>query len=208
MQLPMVTDVYMEPGADRVREEVARGLEYAHHRANTNTGKLLEVTSFAYSAIELLAEKGLLSLEELDERKREVSARVAERFQEQGMGVVHSEPEMDKYAFEGTAEVDCENRLHLCKAACCRLQFALTRQDVEEGVVKWDFGRPYMIRHDEDGYCTHLDRDGQCCGIYDQRPVVCRGYDCRGDDRIWADFENYVPSPKLDGLFEAPEGER
>lgn len=39
-----------------LRAEVAGGLRYAHRRASANTGKLLEVASFAYAAIELLAE--------------------------------------------------------------------------------------------------------------------------------------------------------
>jgi Fe-S-cluster containining protein len=193
---------------EQLRSDVAAGLMYAHGRENANTSKVLEVASFSYALIELLMERGVISVEELDERKKQVGQRLAEKFMEKGMGVALTNDEQDKYAYEGSVEIDCGNRIALCRGACCRLSFALTVQDLEEGRVKWDLGRPYMIRHDEDGYCTHLDRDGQCCGIYDQRPVVCRGYDCRGDDRIWADFENYVPSPKLDGLFEAPEGER
>jgi hypothetical protein len=36
------------------------------------------------------------------------------------MGVVLQEPERDKYAFQSEAHVDCENRVHLCEAACQR----------------------------------------------------------------------------------------
>jgi Fe-S-cluster containining protein len=185
------------------RDEVARGLAYAHNRANTNTGKLLEVTSFAYAAIEVLAEKGFISIEELDERKKVVAERLTEAFREEGMGVIRAEPDLDKYTFEGGpgAEIDCASRYELCHAACCRMQFALTRQDVEEGVVKWNFGKPYMIRQEQDGYCTHLDRGTCACTVYAERPVPCRGYDCRKDTRIWADFEARVPSPELAKLF-------
>ena len=188
--------------AASVRHEVARGLEYAHHRANVNTGKLLEVTSFAYSALELLMEKGFLTEEELNERKGVVAGRLAERFRDAGMGVMHAEPDGDKYSFEPAPAIDCENRVALCRAACCRLAFALTRQDVEEGVVRWEFGRPYMIRQERDGYCTHLDRGSCQCTVYHHRPLPCRGYDCRSDKRIWADFEARVVSPDLDRLFE------
>jgi Fe-S-cluster containining protein len=190
-------------GWESVRDEVARGLEYSHHRANSNTGKVLEVTSFAYALIELLAEKGVLGLEELDERQRVVGERLAERFRELGMGVVRAEPEVDKYDAQAPeVAIDCDRRLHLCRAACCRLQFALTRQDIEEGIVRWDFGRPYMIAQGPDGYCGHLERDTHRCGIYANRPVPCRAYDCRRDPRIWADFERRIPSPQLEELFE------
>jgi Fe-S-cluster containining protein len=188
-----------------LRDEVAGGLRYAHARTNANTGKLLEVASFAYAAIELLAERGLLQIEELDERKKAVAGRLLEKFIDQGMGVVHQKPERDKYAFEGEVRIDCENRVHLCRAACCRLRFALSKQDVEEGVVKWDFAHPYLIARGPDGYCQHLDRERLGCSVHAQRPVPCRGYDCREDKRIWADFENKIVSPELDKLFQMPE---
>jgi Fe-S-cluster containining protein len=186
-----------------LREEISGGLLYTHHRANANTSKTLEVTSFAYALVELLIEKGLLTEEELNERKRDVAKRLADKFRDNGMGVIRQEPEYDKYTFDSPVKIDCENRLHLCRAACCRLQFALSRQDVEEGVVKWDFGRPYMIRQTPSGHCVHLERQTCRCAVYDQRPVPCRAYDCRNDKRIWADFEQKLVSPELENIFDA-----
>lgn len=183
---------------DELRDEVAGGLRYTHTRAKANTGKLLEVASFAYAAIELLAEKGLLQIEELDARKRIVAGRLVEKFADQGMGAVYQNPEYDKYAFDGEVRIDCENRVHLCKAACCRLRFALSKQDVEEGIVKWDFSSPYLIARGADGYCQHLDRGTLGCTIHAQRPVPCRAFDCRNDKRIWVDFENKVVNPRID----------
>jgi Fe-S-cluster containining protein len=191
---------------EQLRRDVTDGLLYTHHRANANTGKTLEVTSFAYALIELLIEKGLLTEEELNERKQKVMERLAEKFRENGMGVVRMEPEHDKYAFEDGVKIDCENRVHLCHAACCRLQFALSRQDVEEGIVKWDFSRPYMIRQSAEGYCIHLERNACRCSVYDNRPVPCRAYDCRNDKRIWADFERKIPNPDLEKVFGRDEG--
>ena len=187
------------------RQEVAAGLLYVHSRANANTSKLLEVASFSYALMELLMERGIISVEELDDRKRVVGERLLEKFTENGMGVAVTKDGADKYAYQSTVQIDCESRIPLCRAACCRLRFALSVQDVEEGRVKWELGRPYMIRHDADGYCHHLDRRRQGCGIYDERPVVCRGYDCRKDTRIWADFENRVVSPELENLFPKAE---
>lgn len=189
-----------------MRAEVAGGLRYAHTRANANTAKVLEVASFAYAAIEMLAEKGLISIEELDRRKEAVSQRLVEKFREEGIGAAYQDPEHDKYSFEGSVEIDCASRLPLCKAACCRLRFALSRQDVEEGVVQWDFGHPYFIASGEDGYCRHLDRGCMGCSIHEQRPVPCRAYDCRRDKRIWSDFERRVVSPELGKLFATAAG--
>jgi Fe-S-cluster containining protein len=89
-------------------------------------------------------------------------------------------------------EVDCSARLHICHAACCRLDFALSVEEVEAGKVKWDLGRPYFIRRESDGCCTHLDSASGTCRIYHDRPAVCRGYSCAKDTRIWKDFDNMV----------------
>lgn len=188
-------------GAEELREEVARGFLYAHSRANVNSSKLLEVSAFSYALIELLAERGLITVEELDERKNQLTRRLAEKFAEKGMGVALTAEEKDADGASLNAEIDCENRLPLCHAACCRLRFALTARDVEEGLVKWNLGQPYMIRQGDDGYCHHLDRASQRCGIYEDRPFVCRAYDCRKDQRIWEDFEKRIISPELDNLL-------
>lgn len=193
------------PFLDKLREEVAGGLRYTHTRANANTRKLLEIASFAYAAIDLLAEKGLLQIEELDERKKTIAERMVKKFIDEGMGITHQEKEQDKYTFDAV-QIDCESRLHLCKAACCRLRFALSKQDVEEGIVKWDFAHPYFIARGADGYCIHMDRTKLNCTVHANRPVPCRGYDCRKDKRIWADFEEKVVSPDLDKLLETPDG--
>ena len=188
-----------------LRQEVADGLLYTHSRANSNTSRLLEATSFLYAVIELLAEKGLITIEELDARKNEVAKRVEKRFLEKDMGVNLQEPEQDKYAFSSNVEIDCENRVHLCQAACCRFWFPLSRQDVDEGVVQWDFRYPYIINQDEQGYCRHMDQGSCRCTIYEHRPLPCRAFDCRGDKRIWLDFENKVINPELEDIFSKQE---
>src|SRR5262249_48952941 len=111
---------------------------------------------------------------------------------------VHLGHEPDKYATDGQGvEIDCESRLHLCRAACCRLRFPLTWQDIHEGVVQWEPDQPYLNRQREDGWCFHCSADGRC-GVYEQRPAVCRRYDCRQDRRIWLDFEHRVVNPDLE----------
>ncbi|MDQ2808730.1 MAG: YkgJ family cysteine cluster protein [Chloroflexota bacterium] len=104
----------------------------------------------------------------------------------------------DKYGTQyTTAEIDCAARYHLCKGACCRLHFLLTRQDLDEGVVRWDYSRPYLNAQRADGYCTHNEPTTLRCTIYEQRPTVCRQFDCRHDPRIWVDFAARIPNPAL-----------
>ncbi len=188
---------------EQLRQELAGGLLYAHHRANANTSRTLEVTAFAYALIEILIEKGLLTEAELNERKRAVGQRLIEKFNRAGMAVELQDSQINKYQFEGSPQIDCENRMHLCKAACCRLRFPLSPQDLEEGIVKWDLPHPYLIARGTDGYCRHLERGSFRCTIYQHRPLPCRAYDCRKDERIWADFDNRVISPELEKLFES-----
>lgn len=88
--------------------------------------------------------------------------------------------------------VDCASRLPVCQAVCCRLRFMLSAEEVDAGAVKWDIGHPYVIRHDRGGTCVHNDAATHGCGVYDDRPRVCRKYDCTHDPRIWTDFDGMV----------------
>ena len=173
------------------------GLLYTRSRANANTTKTLEAASFLYALVELLSEKGLITVEELDERKRAVGQRLVEQFRRKGNGVMLQDPEYDKYSFEQEVEIDCDSRVHLCRAACCRLPFALSKQDIREGIVRWDLGQPYLIAHNGDGTCCHLDCVTQTCPVWEHRPVPCRAFDCRQNKRIWLDFENMIVNPAI-----------
>ena len=191
----------LEDTLESVRSELVAGLLYAHDRVNADSSKLLETTAFLYAAIELLAERGLISIAELDERKRTVMERLGRIFLKRGMGVVLLEPEADKYTYPDVAEVDCAARIHLCHAACCRLSFALSQQDVEEGILRWELGDPYMGRREADGYCHHLDRATLRCSVREHRPIPCRAYTCKQDRRIWKDFDGMEPQPDLAESF-------
>jgi Fe-S-cluster containining protein len=180
-----------------LRQEMSEGLFYTHVRLSHGTNKTVENSAFLYGLIELLSEKGIITIEELDQRKKIVGERLVAQLKEKGLGVMLQDPEEDKYSFRGEVQIDCENRVHLCKATCCRLKFALSKQDIHEGVIHWDLGHPYMIAHGKDGYCTHMERGTCRCTVRENRPVPCRGYDCRNDKRIWLDFENKVVNPNI-----------
>jgi hypothetical protein len=189
----------------KIYKDVSFGLQYTHSRINDNTSKTLESTSFLYSLIELLVEKKLLTIEELDERKRQVAERLVKRFVDSGLGLMYQDPEYDKYTFDKEADVDCESKLDTCKAICCKLPFALSKQDVEEGIIRWEFGRPYLIAHNEDGYCVHLDRNTYKCTVREYRTVPCRGFDCRNNEKwhIWKDYEKKILNPELVGRIDS-----
>jgi hypothetical protein len=150
-----------------------------------------------HSVVELLIERGIIDRATLHARQQLASEQIKRQLFERGMAVAMQEFGTSKYEFEGGAEIDCENRIPQCRASCCKLPFALSKQDVQEGVVRWDLGRPYLIAQEADHYCTHLNREGHACGIYAQRPIPCRGYDCRNDKRIWLDFEKRIINPQV-----------
>jgi len=90
-------------------------------------------------------------------------------------------------------EIPCGELIPLCHARCCTLSFALSTEDLDEGVIRWDYGQPYLIRQRaSDGYCVHNDPDSRGCTVHQFRPRVCRGYDCRKDARVWIDYENRI----------------
>lgn len=179
-------------------DEFVDGLLYCHDQLNANALKLFETLSYSYSLIEILIAKGIVGIEELDRHKEAAAQRLAERFQQERVGTRLYTGEGDKYKLkEQEAIIDCASRLPICRAACCRLDFALSTQDIKEGIVRWNLGRPYMNRKAEHGHCVHWDPQTFKCAVYEHRPAICRGYDCRLDERIWLDFENRVINPAL-----------
>jgi Fe-S-cluster containining protein len=87
------------------------------------------------------------------------------------------------------APVDCAARTQICQAVCCKLDFALTREEVLAGQVQWDLARPFFVGRASNGYCVHNDRATGGCAVYANRPSICRRWSCANDARIWKDFE-------------------
>lgn len=184
------------PSIDEPELQVAFAALYERNR---RTGRILfEAAVTARSAMQLLVEKGVLTEDEVNERFAAVGDVIGDQYISAALQVMLG-PGEDKYDLpaEDLPDIDCAARIPVCKAACCSLRFPLGEQDVLEGVVQWELVNPYLNRQGEDGACIHCDPESKACGVYEYRPVTCRTYDCRGDSRIWNDFDAWEVNPEL-----------
>jgi len=75
---------------------------------------------------------------------------------------------------------------------CCR-KFAvlLTPEEARSGFYRIDWhgwipgARAAMLAKKKNGDCWYLTEDGRC-SIYENRPQVCREFDCEKDERVKA----------------------
>lgn len=159
---------------------------FTHSSLSRQAERINEIESFLYGLIDSLLEKGIIEKEKFEEIVKIVKDETLKRKEHFHAGVAIR---VDNKEEEKFVPVNCEERLHICKAVCCKLNYALSIDEIESGKVKWDLGQPYFIRQKKNGYCSHLDSDKKCCSIYADRPSVCKKYSCANDDRIWKDFE-------------------
>jgi Fe-S-cluster containining protein len=173
---------------NRLERQMERGSFFLHTALSENASLLNEIGAFVYGLIDVLIERGIVSQEEITA----AVSRVQKHMETNGdvdlprIALRIDAEETEKEAF---VPVDCKARFHVCKGICCKLNFALSREEIEAGQVKWDLGRPYFIRQETSGFCSHHDVETGHCLIYDSRPLVCRRYSCVDDNRIWKDFE-------------------
>ncbi len=178
-----------------MEQRLARGLQFADMLGFHNQRDIQESRVLLHALTELLVSKGILQLQEIEDRKPEIERHLGEQGRRPDVHLATAE---DKYKPQAGTPVDCENRIHLCRASCCKLWFALSVQDLEERIVRWNYAEPYTIAQGSDGYCVHQERTGEHrCGVYENRPLACRTYSCKDDKRIWNDFEGYVINPDI-----------
>jgi Fe-S-cluster containining protein len=159
-----------------------RGELFTHTALSQQSTRLTEVETFLFGIIDLLIQKGIVQPAELNTAVEKVRQEL----------LITAETSLFRLRQDREVPfipVNCDERMPLCKAVCCKLEFALSAAEVEAGQIKWDLGRPYIIRHEANGYCTHNNSQKRCCTIYENRPSVCKQYSCAGDQRIWKDFD-------------------
>ncbi|HEX8691021.1 MAG TPA: YkgJ family cysteine cluster protein [Longimicrobium sp.] len=174
--------------ATNLESQVEAGGLFTHSALSLHAERINRVEAFLYGLADALLDGGQVTEEELRAR----AARAAEELKETGetlSGGVLLRVDPDPPA--AAATVDCAARMHVCRAVCCRLSFPLSAPEIEGGKIRWELGKPYFARKDATGRCVHLGAD--CgCGVYHDRPQVCRGYSCEKDERIWKDFDGMV----------------
>ncbi|MEO8108814.1 MAG: YkgJ family cysteine cluster protein [Ginsengibacter sp.] len=149
-----------------------------------------ESDAFLYGLIDYLEEKGIVVPEELQKKISSVREEVLAKKEFASLGIaIRVDSEEDKHTF---VPVNCEERMHVCHAICCKLSFALSIAEIEAGKLKWELGRPYHIRHQTNGYCCHSNDENRSCSVYKNRPSVCSKYSCAKDTRIWSDFDKMI----------------
>ncbi|MCP4599003.1 MAG: YkgJ family cysteine cluster protein [Proteobacteria bacterium] len=175
--------------------EIGKSLRKIYDLSYVNLGTTNDMSILLDSIVEILIAKGIVSYHELEKtKKRAYKARRAE-IEEQPKIYLSNAP--DNHNEGERVAVDCESRYAQCKGSCCKLWFSLSRQDLDEGVVKWKYSQPYAIAQNEEGYCVHQDEKDHKCTVYEHRPYICRTYSCRDDKRIWLDFDKRIINPEI-----------
>jgi Fe-S-cluster containining protein len=188
-KIKMSMDNNPSPDPQELEQQLTRGAHYLHTAIARQAERLNESEAFLYGLIDALLEKGVVDEAALHAKISDLRAEVRKKGEQFTTGViVRQDPAQPPVA----PDINCAERLPICKAACCRLSFALSVAEIEEGKVRWDLGRPYLIRHDAQGRCVHLQAGSCGCSVYADRPRVCKVYSCRGDQRIWKDFDGMV----------------
>jgi Fe-S-cluster containining protein len=160
----------------KLERQVERASLFAHTALSENADHIHEIESILYGLLDILVQKGAATSEEITAASANIRAQMDETGETTSPGIALR---VDADQPDGPVTVNCAERMHICKAICCKLRFALTSDEVE-------------ARHNADGFCTHNDRETGACGVYENRPAICRTYSCANDTRIWSDFENMV----------------
>jgi|SRR5712691_10475319 len=177
-----------EAGLQSLEQQVERASFFTHTALSRCSIRVNEVESFTYGLVDLLLEKGILNSDEVRSKVETIREESIARGDAAGPGLAlrvdgtnaDQQPEV---------KVNCAERMPICHSICCKLDFPLSVEEIESGEVRWDLGRPYHIRHGEDGHCVHRNQESGFCGVYEHRPGICRTYTCARDTRIWKDFE-------------------
>jgi uncharacterized protein len=180
----------------RLEQRVRRGMQQSYGLLAEQGLDVFRAEADVVALIELLVAKGVISADELAERRADVEQRIAAERADRGTTpVLEEEREVDPVT------LDCAALSSSCHGACCRFyQVPLTATEVTGGAMLWDLALPYTLPRTADGSCAYLDPDSLRCTVWATRPQVCRGYSCKDDRAIWEDFATLVPTDRVRAL--------
>jgi Putative zinc- or iron-chelating domain len=189
----------IEPREDTAMIDPLAGLERQLGRDSVRTQSLFnrtfermsELERLLLGLVDVLVARGLVGEREIEPAARAIGEELDARGEDREHAVILRN-DSEEQAAKPEVFVDCAARMPVCHAVCCKLTVQLSADEVEGGQVRWDLGRPYVLRREADGRCTHQDRSTGFCGVYDERPKPCRQYSCANDRRIWRDFDGWV----------------
>jgi Fe-S-cluster containining protein len=185
---------------EALEKALAGGLRFTNLLAACGQENARENTVLLHSLLEVLVSKGLVHVHEVEKRKELLIESLREEEARRPQIRLIETP--DKYATDGAVIFDCAAHHPVCRGGCCTLWFALSVQDLDERILRWNYTYPYGIAQGEDGFCLHHDRATHLCNVYENRPLICRTFDCRSDKRIWVDFEAQLLNPELAARLE------
>ncbi|MEM7370236.1 MAG: hypothetical protein AAF587_16630 [Bacteroidota bacterium] len=177
----------MDSKQEELEQQMIKGHLNLHSTLSQMSERINDLEAFVYGINDALIEKGVMPSRFLFKKIEKVKKEMMENGEVLHAGIALRVDEADA----APTEVNCMERLPVCKGICCKLSFPLSSEEVEAGNIKWDLGRPYYIRQRKDGFCCSRGENGTC-GIYDHRPKVCQTYSCAEDTRIWKDFDKMV----------------
>lgn len=181
--------------------ELEEGLRHLHRMEMQTKLRLDDVEAKLEAAAKLLHRAQIIHERSLEAETAQQRMRLGD--ERRGEATVILGPEVDKNTVE-MSKVNCSERMHLCKARCCRLAVALDFKDIDDG-LRWEYSRPYELKRDKaSGYCVYSEENTHRCNCYDIRPAICRTYDCSKDKRVWDDYENMVPAKWMDEVAVTP----
>ena len=157
-QIASSRDPVLEDQLAQLERQIERGHLFEHTALGESFQRLGETEVFLHGLLDLLRAKGIVNDEELGGAAAGVRQELIARGELSGPGTaIGIEDPVDRPT-PPPVVVDGEKRLHICQAVCCKLHFALTIPEIESRKIKWDLGRPYFVRQNEAGYCTHQTR--------------------------------------------------
>ena len=107
-----------------------RGSLFTHSALSRQSARINEIESFLFAIIDVLTQKGITPPDDLKQAVEGVRKEMVEKGELSHPGLALRVDGEDDNEF---IPVNCNERMHICEAVCCKLNFALSAEEVEGG---------------------------------------------------------------------------